>query len=165
MWPVASRTGLLVAVLRASGKRTLAKLSAFDFVVTVALGSTLATIALSSEVAIVEGAVALATLVALQFAVAWGSSRSAALRGALKSGPTVVVRDGVLQREEMRRQRLGPDEVRQAVRASGVGGMEMIGFVVLETDGTLSVITKDQCGSGNALCDVHLLPAPSSPPR
>ena len=85
-------------------------------------------------------------------------TKYAALRGALKSGPTVVVRDGVLQREEMRRQRLGPDEVRQAVRASGVGGMEMIGFVVLETDGTLSVITKDQCGSGNALCDVHLLP-------
>lgn len=50
----------LVVVLRVSGKRTLAKLNAFDFVVTVALGSTLATILLNSTVSWTEGAVALA---------------------------------------------------------------------------------------------------------
>ena len=50
----------LVLLLRISGKRTLAKLNAFDFVVTVALGSTLATVVLSSSVALAEGVVALA---------------------------------------------------------------------------------------------------------
>jgi hypothetical protein len=49
-------------VLRVSGKRTLAKLNVFDFVVTVALGSTLATILLNSTVSWAEGAVALAVL-------------------------------------------------------------------------------------------------------
>ena len=59
----------LVAVLRVSGKRTLAKLNAFDLVVTVALGSTLATILLTSSVSWSEGTVALVTLVGLQFLV------------------------------------------------------------------------------------------------
>ena len=45
----------LIAILRLSGKRTLAKLNAFDLTVTVALGSTLATIPLSRDVALLEG--------------------------------------------------------------------------------------------------------------
>ena len=56
----------LVALLRASGKRTLAKLNAFDFVVTVALGSTLATVLLSKDVALAEGLRAFALLTGLQ---------------------------------------------------------------------------------------------------
>jgi uncharacterized membrane protein YcaP (DUF421 family) len=48
----------LVVLLRASGKRTLAKLNAFDLIVTVALGSTLATVLLSKSVALLEGLVA-----------------------------------------------------------------------------------------------------------
>jgi uncharacterized membrane protein YcaP (DUF421 family) len=48
----------LVLTLRVSGKRTLSKLNAFDLVVTVALGSTLATVLLSKDVALAEGLLA-----------------------------------------------------------------------------------------------------------
>ena len=61
----------LIVTLRLSGKRTLAKMNAFDFVVTVALGSTLATVLLSKDVPLAEGVLAFALLIALQFAVAW----------------------------------------------------------------------------------------------
>jgi uncharacterized membrane protein YcaP (DUF421 family) len=57
----------LVVLLRSSGKRTLSKMNAFDFVVTVALGSTLATSLLSREVALVEAMVAFAVLVCAQY--------------------------------------------------------------------------------------------------
>ena len=57
----------LVVLLRLSGKRSLAKMNAFDFVVTVALGSTLATVLLSKEVAPAEGALAFALLLFLQY--------------------------------------------------------------------------------------------------
>ena len=60
----------LILFLRLSGSRTLAKLSAFDLVVTVALGSTLATILLNRDVTLVEGVTAFATLILLQFAIA-----------------------------------------------------------------------------------------------
>jgi uncharacterized membrane protein YcaP (DUF421 family) len=45
-------------------------------------------------------------------------------------------------------------EVRQAVRSQGVGGLEQVEAVVLETDGTVSVIPRAQAGSGDALADV-----------
>ena len=71
----AASYGTLVLILRATGKRTLSQLNAFDFVVTVALGSTLATILLSSSVSWLEGLTALILLAGLQFVVAWSSSR------------------------------------------------------------------------------------------
>jgi uncharacterized membrane protein YcaP (DUF421 family) len=67
----------LVFLLRVSGKRTLSKMNAFDFVVTVALGSTLAAVFLSKNVALAEGVLAFALLIGLQFVITWLSVRSA----------------------------------------------------------------------------------------
>ena len=77
----------LVAILRISGKRTLTKLNVFDLVVTVALGSTLATVLLSKSVALAEGVLAMVLLVFLQFLITWLSVRSPGFRDLVKSGP------------------------------------------------------------------------------
>lgn len=143
--------GWLVVLLRVSGKRTLAKLNAFDLVVTVALGSTLATIAISSEVALLEGLTAFSLLAAAQFVVAWSSVRWSAARRLVKAEAVVLLRDGVVLEHVVRRQRLTVSEICQAVRSSGVGALEDVGAVVLETDGTLSVIPRSAIGSGSAV--------------
>lgn len=145
----------LILVLRVSGKRTLSQLNAFDFVVTVALGSILATILLSSDVSWAEGTAALVLLAALQFTLAWSTSRWRALRSVVTSSPRLLLREGVLDAEALRKARLSPAEVRQAVRSSGSGDVADIAAVVLEGDGSLSVITRSQLGDGSALEDVR----------
>lgn len=145
----------LVLILRVSGKRTLAKLNAFDLIVTVALGSTLATILLNTSVTWSEGAVALAGLAALQFLVAIVTVRVPKVRGLVTSQPTVVVLDGEYLDGAMRRQRVAHSEIRQAVRATGVGDLAEVAAVVLESDGTLSVIQNSQLGDGSALQDAR----------
>jgi uncharacterized membrane protein YcaP (DUF421 family) len=149
---------LLIAAVRASGKRTLSKMNAFDLVVTVALGSTLATILLNSQVSLAEGALALGSLVALQYATAWASARHRGVRRLVKAEPTLLLHDGRMLGEAMRRERVTPDEVRQAIRAQGTGAVEQVQAVVLETDGSFSVIPRSQSGSGTAMDDVT--PAP-----
>lgn len=141
----------LVLLLRISGKRTLSQLNAFDFIVTVALGSILASVILSSTVAWSEGAVALAALAALQFVSAWTSTRLDWVRKALTSQPTVLLRDGQMNTAAMLRERIDEDSLCAAVRSSGTGGLESIAAVILETDGTLSVIPQASVGSGSAL--------------
>jgi uncharacterized membrane protein YcaP (DUF421 family) len=143
----------LVVILRTSGKRTLAKLNAFDLVVTVALGSTLATIFLDRNVSWTEGAVALATLALLQFLVAGLSTRLGA-RAVVTANPTLLVERGRILESALRAQRVTESEVLQAVRSSGVGDIGMVAAAVLETDGTISVITQQQAGNGTALRDV-----------
>ncbi|MEU3099422.1 YetF domain-containing protein [Streptomyces sp. NPDC006967] len=142
---------ILITAVRASGKRTLSKMNAFDLVVTVALGSTLATILLNRQVALWEGALALGSLVTLQFVTAWASVRFRGVRRLVKAEPTLLLHEGRLLHEAMRRQRVTPDEVRQAIRAQGTGGLELVHAVVLETDGSFSVISRSQHGSGSAM--------------
>lgn len=129
----------LVAFVRISGKRTLAKLNAFDLVVTVALGSTLSAILLQESIALAEGAVALALLISMQFLVAFLSVRSNEFAKAVRSEPTLLVRKGAFCDGALRSERVTRDEALGAVRSNGGRGVEDVEFLILESDGTLSV--------------------------
>jgi uncharacterized membrane protein YcaP (DUF421 family) len=130
----------LVLLLRVSGKRTLAKLNAFDLIVTVALGSTLATVLLSKSVALVEGLAAFVLLAGLQYLVAWLSVRSPRFSDLVKSEPTLLLHRGRFLDAAMRAQRVTRAEVVAALRSSGAAEAGQVAAVVLETDGSLSVI-------------------------
>jgi uncharacterized membrane protein YcaP (DUF421 family) len=130
----------LVLVLRISGKRTLTKLNAFDLVVTVALGSTLATVLLSKSVALVEGVLAMVLLVLLQYAITWLSVRSPRFEALIKAEPTLLVHRGRFLERAMKAERITREEILAALRASGAAGVDGTAAVVLETDGTLSVV-------------------------
>jgi uncharacterized membrane protein YcaP (DUF421 family) len=132
----------LVLLLRISGKRTLSKLNAFDLVVTVALGSTLATVLLSKSVALAEGALALGLLIFLQYAIAWLSVRSPRFQTLVKAEPTLLLHRGVFLEGAMRAERITREEILAALRASGAAEPLGIAAVVLETDGSLSVIAQ-----------------------
>ena len=134
----------LVATLRVSGKRTLAKLNAFDLVVTVAFGSVLASILLSEDVALAEGIAALVLLVALQWIVAFLSVRWHGFAKAVRSEPTLLLRDGAMLPEAMRRARVTKAELQTVLRTEGQRETEGIAAVVLESDGSFSVIDGAQ---------------------
>jgi len=150
----------LIVVLRVSGKRTLAKLNAFDLVVTVAVGSTLATILLNSDVSFVEGLTALVLLTALQFLAATATSRFKVGRAVVTSQPTLLVSQGQFLDDALRSQRVSVDQIRQAIRSSGQGDVTQIAAVVLESDGTLSVISDEKIGDRSALAGVSDTSAP-----
>jgi uncharacterized membrane protein YcaP (DUF421 family) len=133
----------LVLFLRISGKRTLAKLNAFDLVVTVALGSTLSAILLQESIALAEGATALALLIAMQFVVTFISVRSERFAKIVRSEPALLVRDGAFCRAAMKRERITEDEALSAVRAAGGRGVEDVASLILESDGTLSTVLRD----------------------
>ncbi len=138
----------LVLLLRASGKRTLTKLNMFDFVVTVALGSTLASVILTKSVGLVQGIAAFAVLIGLQYAITWLAVRWPAFEGIIKAEPTLLLHDGVFLDRALRTQRVTRAEVEAALRAQGKGEAVGIAAVVLETDGTLTVIAKGRAGAG-----------------
>ena len=81
----------MVIILRIAGKRSLAKLNAFDLVVTVALGSTLATVLLSSDVALLEGVLAFTVLATLQWVVSRLSLASQSFRRLVRSEPRMLL--------------------------------------------------------------------------
>lgn len=144
----------IVLILRISGKRTLSKWNAFDFVVTIALGSTLATVLLSKQVAAAEGVLALALLVALQFVISWLAVRSRFVRRLIKSRPAYLYRDGEYVERRLASERVTQAEVRAAVRQQGIKSMTEIEAVILETDGSVSIVRRSPGEDRSALQDV-----------
>lgn len=144
----------LVLLLRTSGKRTLSKMNAFDLIVTVALGSTLATVLLSKDVPLAEGITAFVLLIGLQFAITWLSVRSRRVEKLVKAEPSLLYFRGEFLHDALRRERVTDSEVRAAVRSQGLADMEDAGAVVLETDGSLTVMKKQEASEFSALQNV-----------
>lgn len=133
---------LLIFVLRISGKRTLSKMNAFDFIVTIALGSSLATVMLNKSVPLLDGVLALFLLVFLQFIITWLSSRSQAFSNLIKATPTLLLYKGNMLKDVMKKERITEDEIHAIIREKGMSSYKEADAVVLETDGSLTVIQK-----------------------
>jgi uncharacterized membrane protein YcaP (DUF421 family) len=117
-------------------------LNAFDLVITVALGSTLATIILSKETTLVDGLTALGMLVFMQFVVTSLSARSNLIDGLVKNEPTLLAYRGQLLRAAMRKERITEEEINQTLRKHGSFSLDDVDAVILETDGHLTLIAN-----------------------
>jgi len=142
----------LVVLLRISGKRTLSKMNAFDLVVTVALGSTLATILLNQDVNLAQGVLALGLLIGMQFIVTWSSVRRRWVRQMITGEPLMLFYQGTFLEEALYQARVTEDEARAAVRSNGLGELTEVQAIVLETDGSFSVVRQggESGGSGGS---------------
>ena len=149
----------VVAALRVVGIRALAKMSAYDLVVTIALGSLIATIPLQSRISVIDGVLVIATFLVLQRVASRLLTESPAARHLVKSRPILVAFRGQMLRERMDAERINEEEVRAAVRAAGLGSLAQCAAVVLENDGTWSVIPRSDGADLSALRELDL-PAP-----
>ena len=141
----------LIFILQVAGKRSIAKLNIFDLVVTVALGSILASVMLTGSLSIADGLAAFISLAFLQWLVAFISVRLGWFKQVIRSDARLLLLDGEFLRDEMKAERVTQDEVVAAVRKEGHGRIEDIAAVVLETDGSLSVIVDPPAAQYSAL--------------
>ena len=142
----------IVAMLRISGKRTLSQLNLFDWLVTVAMGSMVATTVLSGEVAVAAGLAGIGTLMALQWAISFLEARKSRIDVVVKASPRLLVHRGELLHDAMREERISEREIMQALRQHGLPTPGRAAAVVLETNGGLSVIRdEDFDGADDAL--------------
>ena len=134
----------LVLLLRISGKRTLSKMNAFDFIVTIALGSTLATVLLNKDVALADGVLAFTVLILLQYVITYFSARSKTFSDLVKSTPSLLVYKGKMLENVMKKERIAKDEIFALVREKGLSNLEEVDAIVLETDGSLTLVKEVQ---------------------
>jgi uncharacterized membrane protein YcaP (DUF421 family) len=133
---------LMVVLLRVVGQQALAKMSGFDMVSTVTLGSVTATVALTHGITVSEGAAVLATVLVLQETIRWLQSRYLPVHHLVREPPRVVVWDGQLLEDRLQATNVSADEIRAAVRKAGLRSLSEVQVVVLENDGEWSVVAK-----------------------
>lgn len=145
----------VIVWLRVSGKRTLSKWNSFDFVVTVAFGSVLASALLSTSTPWLQAMLGIGMLVVFQYVLTWLSVRTSAVQSLLKAEPTLLVFKGKFLEKAMKDQRVAEGEVLAAIRISGKSSLEDIDAVVLETNGDFSVVKNLEASSASAFRDVR----------
>jgi uncharacterized membrane protein YcaP (DUF421 family) len=114
----------------------------FDWIVTVTLGSIAASMILLDEVTLLEGVLAMALLLGLQFCLTAAVKAWSFLEKAIKAKPATLLEDGKWDESALERERVTRSEVEAAIRSSGSEGIEGVRKVVLESDARLSVIMK-----------------------
>lgn len=145
----------VIVWLRVSGKRTLSKWNSFDFVVTVAFGSILASSLLSTSTPWLQSMLGVGMLVMFQYILTWLSVRTSVVQSLLKAEPTLLVYKGKFLEKIMKDQRVAKGEVLAAIRLSGSGSVEDTDAVVLETNGNFSVVSSLDITNASALQDVR----------
>lgn len=147
----------LVILLRVYGKRSLSKMNAFDFIVTVALGSSLATVALNKNVALVDGLLAFFLLLLLQYIITWLSVRVKMVKNLVTSQPSLLLYKGELFERAMKKERITLEELHSVARENGFQNLESVDAIVLESTGDIVIIpTIDPSEKASTLKDVQV---------
>ena len=133
---------IIVVLLRIVGQQALAKMSGFDVVFTVTLGSVIGTVVITRDVPIAEAVAALVTLLGMQEVTRFFQSRSLRVHHAVRQPPRVLLWDGELLEDRLRASSVSADEIRAAVRKAGLRSLSDARVVVLKNDGDWSVVAK-----------------------
>jgi uncharacterized membrane protein YcaP (DUF421 family) len=145
----------LIVLLRIYGKRSLAKLNMFDFIITVALGSSLASVIISKDITVTDGIVILGMLLTAQYIVTKLSLKWEITERFIKSDPTIVFYDGEFVDDGMNFARVSKAEVLYAIRKQGIACLTAVHAVVLENNGELSVLQGSDNITRPTLRTVH----------
>ena len=129
-----------VLVLRLAGKTTVGTARIFDFVSTVAMGTMVGSTIISKSIALTTGLAGLTALVALQWAVAYASSRSGLFYRITTNTPRLLYDGSRFLEENLRAERMTREDVLAKIREGGHPNLESVAAVVLETTGNVAVI-------------------------
>lgn len=133
--------GLMLLMIRLLGKRTIGNLTAFDMLIALMMGD-LAGNAVYGQVPLAHAVVAIASLSAVHYANSWLTYGFPAVGKALEGRPTPIVKDGRLQQDGLRRERMSEEEALAELRLEGVEDLEEVRLAQVEMDGQVSVLRQ-----------------------
>jgi uncharacterized membrane protein YcaP (DUF421 family) len=139
--------------IRISGKRTMSKLSAFDFVVAVTLGSTLSSMILA-KVPVIEGLLGVAIIIGLQFSLAKLAQNSSAMETIIQSRPALLFYNGEFMEKTLSDESITQEEIHAAVRKFRLERMDEVRAVVMESNGDLTVVKMEEGAGPSSLDDL-----------
>lgn len=146
---VASTLGIylsLIVLTRVSGLRSFSKLSGFDFAITVAIGSVVATVLVSRDPPLAQGVMALVALYGFQIGLAALRNRSTMLAGWVDNEPLLLMDHQQILDENLRRGRMTREDLYAKLREANVVRLDQVRAVVMESTGDVSVLHTDADG-------------------
>ena len=142
------RTGviyLLVLIgVRLSGKREVGQMTPFDLTLLLLLSNSVQNAMTGPDTSLAGGAVAAATLLLLNYGIAYLAGGNRRLRKFIEGEPSLLIHDGKVIPSHMARERVSMDELHRALREHGIQNCDQVALAVLEVDGSISCLKYDE---------------------
>ncbi|MUU77001.1 DUF421 domain-containing protein [Winogradskyella endarachnes] len=129
----------LIVLTRISGKRSFSKMSSFDFSLTVAIGSIMATVIISKSVSLQYGISALAIIYSIQMLVA-AARRTKFVQQIIDNKPTLLMKDGKLLKANLKKCKVSNSDIKAKLREANVIQLSEVKAVIFESTGDISVL-------------------------
>lgn len=138
--------GFLLVLLRMTGKRQVGQLAPFDLILLLVLSNAVQNAMTGGDNSVPGGLITAATLVGVNWVVGYATFRSKWLEAIVEGRPVVLVHDGRVDERALRRMQLTHHELAGALRAAGVASPEKVLAAVLENNGSITVVTRNNGG-------------------
>jgi uncharacterized membrane protein YcaP (DUF421 family) len=142
---------VVIAAIRIFGQKALAKMSGYDMIVTVALGSIIAALPLTTDVSLTDAITAALTFLTLQQITRYLQARYRRVHRLVRERPLLLLWDGRLLEDRMLDSDISADEIRAAVRRSGIMSLKQVRAAILENDGEWSIIPQSSAPDLSAM--------------
>lgn len=136
----------VILYTRIFGLRSFSKMSSFDFAITVAIGSIIASTVVSPSPMIAEGIIGLFFLYMLQFILAWLREKLKGVDKAVDNSPTLLMRNGKMIEHNLTKTYVRHEDIYAKLRGANVTKLADVRLMILETTGDISVITSGEPG-------------------
>ena len=130
---------VLIAVIRLMGKRQIGEMEPAEFVVTMLVANLAAIPMQDGGIPLYSGVIPILTILGLELVLSWGSMRFTFLRRLLCGKPVILIDNGKILRQNLKKTRITLDELMELLRQKDILQIETVQFAILETNGNLSV--------------------------
>ncbi|HCV43769.1 MAG TPA: DUF421 domain-containing protein [Bacteroidetes bacterium] len=130
--------------MRISGKRQVGQMTPFDLVLLLLIANAVQNAMTGPDTSLVGGLAAAATLLVLNTVISRLALRNKRVHSIVEGNPTLLVHSGKIIKSHLDREKIGEQELQQALREHGIASVEDVQGAVLEVDGSISVIKKDE---------------------
>jgi uncharacterized membrane protein YcaP (DUF421 family) len=129
-------------LLRVVGRRELAQMEPFDFILLIVLGDAIQQGLTQDDYSVTGAIIVIFSIAVIQVGVGYAAYRSRRFRTIVEGEPVVLVEDGRMIEKNLRRARIAPNELAEEARLSQLTSIDQVAWAVLETSGKVSIIPK-----------------------
>lgn len=133
---------IILFVMRVMGKAELSKMSPFQMIISFMIAELAAMPIESPDISMISGVTAIFTLLFLQVLISFLSIKSDRLKNLFSGAPSLLIKNGQINRKEMKRLRLTISDLLEALRIGNCPSLASVDYAVMESNGNLSIIQK-----------------------
>ena len=134
----------LFLIIKLLGKKQVSQLNVFDYVIGISLGNIAAEMTINSDISIINGLIAMVIYGSCSLFVSFITSKSIIARRIISGVPIILIKDGKISKEQLRKVKLDINDLLQDAREDGIFDISKVDYAIMEASGKVTFLLKEE---------------------